>query len=47
MTDLGKAFPDAVLVFATLKKCLSDNEKKILRSIVNNSRKNREKGYSI
>ena len=44
MTDLGKAFPDAVLVFATLKECLSDNEKKILRPIVNNSRKNRKKG---
>ena len=40
MTDLGKAFPDAVLVFATLKECLSDNEKKILRPMVNNSRKN-------
>ena len=44
MMDLGKAFPDAVLVFATLKECLSDNEKKILRPMVNNSRKNRERG---
>lgn len=44
MTDLGKAFPDAVLVFATLKECLSDNEKKILRPMVNNSRKNRKRG---
>lgn len=44
MVDLGKAFPDAVLVFATLKECLSDNEKKILSLVVNNSRKNRKRG---
>ena len=44
MVDLGKAFPDAVLVFATLKEQLSDNEKKILRPMVNNSRKNWKKG---
>ena len=44
MVDLGKAFPDAVLVFATLKEQLSDNEKKILRPMVNNSRKNRKRG---
>ena len=40
MMDLGKAFPEAVLVFATLKEHLRDNEKKILRPMVNNSRKN-------
>ena len=44
MTDLGKAFPDAVLVFATLKEQLSANEKKNLRPMVNNSRKNWKKG---
>lgn len=43
MTDLGKMFPDAVLVFATLKECLSDNEKKIIRPMVDNSRKNRKR----
>ena len=47
MVDLGKAFPDAVLVFATLKEHLSDNEKKILRPMVNNSRKKLEKRGSI
>ncbi len=40
MKDLGKEFPDAVLVFATLKGDLSDNEKKILFPMVNDSRKN-------
>ena len=44
MVDLGKAFPDAVLVFATLKEQLSDNEKKILRPMVNNSRRNWKRG---
>lgn len=44
MMDLGKAFPDAVLVFATLKEHLSDNEKKNLRPMVNNSRKNWKRG---
>ena len=45
MTDLGKAFPNAVLVFATLKKKLSNNEKKIFLPMVNDSRKNWEKGF--
>ena len=40
MKDLGKEFPDAVLVFATLKEDLSDNEKKILLPMVNDSRRN-------
>ena len=40
MIDLGKEFPEAVLVFATLKEGLSDDEKKILLPMVNDSRKN-------
>ena len=44
MMDLGKAFPDAVLVFSTLKESLNDEEKKILLPIVNASRKKRSNG---
>ena len=44
MMDLGKAFPDAVLVFSTLKESLDDEEKKILLPIVNASRKKRSNG---
>ena len=44
MTDLGKAFPEAVLVFAKLEESLSDKEKKILCPLVNRSRKNRKNG---
>ncbi len=42
MKDLGKAFPGAILVFAKLGKSLDRKEKKVLRSIVNHSRKNRK-----
>lgn len=44
MKDLGKVFPEAVLVFAKLAKSLSNEEKKILCSLVNRSRKNRKNG---
>ena len=44
MKDLGKMFPEAVLVFAKLKESLSDEEKKILCPLVNRSRKNRKNG---
>ena len=39
MAKLGKAFPGAVLVFATLKESLSEKEQKILLPLVNRSRK--------
>ena len=42
MLDLGKQFPQAVLVFATLKESLSDDEKRLLKSVVNCSRENRK-----
>ena len=42
--DLGKTFPEAVLVFAKLAESLSDEEKKILCPLVNRSRKNRKNG---
>ena len=42
MVDLGKAFPEAILVFATLKESLSDDEKTILRLVANRSRKDRK-----
>ena len=42
MRKLGDAFPGAVLVFATLKKSLSQKEKTFLRSVVNRSRKYRQ-----
>ena len=38
MEKLGNAFPGAVLVFASLKDVLSDEEKTILRSLVNRCR---------
>lgn len=41
MAKLGKAFPGAILVFATLKESLSETEKKLLRPLVNRSRKAR------
>ena len=41
MTDLGKAFPEAVLVFAKLEEYLHDEEKATLSALVNRSRKNR------
>ena len=40
MRQLGEAFPGAVLVFATLKECLSQKEKNILQPLVMRSRKN-------
>ena len=42
MINLGKQFPQAVLVFATLKESLSDDEKKLLKDVVNCSRENRK-----
>ena len=42
MINLGDAFPGSVLVFATLKKSLSQKEKTILRPVVNRSRKYRK-----
>ena len=39
MKQLGEAFPGAVLVFATLKECLSQNEKNILQHLVMRSRR--------
>ena len=42
MLDLGKQFPQAVLVFATLKESLSDDEKRLLKDVVNCSRENRK-----
>ncbi len=40
MRQLGEAFPGAVIVFATLKECLSQKEKDILQPLVMRSRKN-------
>ena len=42
MTDLGKAFPGAILVFAKLGEHLLDEEKAILCPLVNRSRRNRK-----
>ena len=42
MINLGKQFPGAVLVFATLKESLSDNEKRILKDVVNCSREDKK-----
>ena len=44
MKDLGKEFPGAILVFATLKKSLDNEEKEFLRPLVKRSRKNRING---
>ena len=44
MKDLGKTFPEAVLVFAKLAEFLSNEEKKILCPLVNRSRRNRKNG---
>ena len=44
MKDLGKTFPEVVLVFAKLEESLSDVEKKILCPLVNRSRRNRKNG---
>ena len=42
MVNLGKQFPGAILVFATLKESLDDDEKQILKDVANCSRKNRK-----
>ena len=42
MTDLGKAFPGAILVFAKLGEHLLDEEKAVLCPLVNRSRRNRK-----
>ena len=44
MKDLGKSFPGSVLVFAKLGESLDDDEKRILRLVVNRSRKSRKNG---
>lgn len=47
MTDLGNAFPGAILVFAKLGEHLLDEEKAILRRLVNRSRRNRKNNNSF
>lgn len=47
MRDLGETFPNAVLIFATMKEELSNNEKKLLLPMVNNSRKSWMKGNTF
>ena len=42
MADLGKAFPGAIIAFAKLEEHLRDEEKTILCTLVNRSRKNRQ-----
>ena len=42
MTDLGKAFPGAILVFAKLGEHLLDEERAVLCPLVNRSRRNRK-----
>ena len=42
MTDLGKAFPGAILVFAKLGEHLLDEEKAVLYPLVNRSRRSRK-----
>ena len=42
MLNLGKQFPDAFLVFATLKESLNEDEKEILRKVANYSQENRK-----
>lgn len=44
MKDLGKTFPEAVLVFAKLEESLSGEEKRILCPLVNRSRRHRKNG---
>lgn len=45
MTNLGKAFPGAVIAFAKLEEHLRDEEKAILYPLVDHSRKNRLNGH--
>ena len=47
MLDLGKQFPGAFLVFATLKESLNEDEKKILREVANCSQENRKNKRSF
>ncbi|MCG9129819.1 hypothetical protein JT359_19690 [Candidatus Poribacteria bacterium] len=42
MLNLGEQFPDAYLVFATLKESLNEDEKEILREVANYSQENRK-----
>lgn len=44
MKVLGKEFPGSILIFAKLEKSLSHEEKKILSSLVNRSRRDRKNG---
>lgn len=44
MQTLGAHFPDAFLVFATLRNALEDHEKELLRPFVERNRKKAEKG---
>ncbi len=45
MSFLGSQFPGAVLVFATLKKSLTEKEKEMLRPLVNRGRKYWKAGH--
>ena len=47
MIDLGKEFPGAVLVFATLNESLSDEEKCLLRSVVDHFHKDRKNNHPL
>lgn len=47
MVNLGVAFPGGVLVFATLNESLSDEEKCLLRSVVDHSYKNRKNNHPL
>ncbi|RKU10880.1 hypothetical protein C6503_19540 [Candidatus Poribacteria bacterium] len=47
MTDLGKVFPGAILVFAKLGEYLLDEEKAILCPLVNRMRRNRKSKSSF
>ena len=47
MINLGDAFPGTVLVFATLKESLSDEEKCLLRSVVDRFHKDRKNNHPL
>ena len=47
MINLGDAFPDAILVFATLNEFLRDEEKCLLRSVVDHFHKDRENNHPL
>lgn len=47
MINLGKAFPGAILVFATLNESLKDEEKSLLRSVVDYFHKDRKNKHPL